>query len=62
MESKGSESNASDKSNPEVSLIFKRHWTQPQSTSTDPDLSSNNNNNSLFCSVCYIVHILRHNN
>ena len=43
MESKGSESNGSDKSNPEVSLIFKGHWTQPQSTSTDPDLSSGTN-------------------
>ena len=43
MESKGSESNGSDKSNPEVSLIFKGHWTQPQSTSTDPDVSSGTN-------------------
>ena len=43
MEYKGSESNGSDKSNPEVSLIFKGHWTQPQSTSTDPDVSSGTN-------------------
>ena len=43
MESKGSESNGSDKSNPEVSLIFKGHWTQLQSTSTDPDVSSGTN-------------------
>ena len=43
MESNGSESNGSDKSNPEVSLIFKGHWTQPQLTSSDPDVSSGTN-------------------
>ena len=40
MESK---SNGSNKSNPEVSLIFKGYWTQPPSTSSDPDVSSGTN-------------------